>query len=68
VKVIARRYELHLSTAYHLVRTLCYEGYLVRVADGGYVAGSEVAERFHDLMGALRRPAKARPCSGTSRT
>ena len=60
VKVIARRCELHLSTAYHLVRTLCYEGYLVRVADGGYVAGSELAERFHDLMGALRRPAKAR--------
>jgi len=26
VKVIARRCELHLSTAYHLVRTLCYEG------------------------------------------
>jgi DNA-binding IclR family transcriptional regulator len=60
VKVIARRCELNLSTAYHLVRTLCYEGYLVRVPDGGYVAGSEVAERFHDLMGALRRPTEAR--------
>jgi DNA-binding IclR family transcriptional regulator len=60
VKVIARRCELHLSTAYHLVRTLCYEGYLVRLPDGGYVAGSGVAECFHDLMGALRRPAKAR--------
>jgi DNA-binding IclR family transcriptional regulator len=43
VKVIARRCQLHLSTAYHLVRTLCYEGYLVRLPDGGYVAGSEVA-------------------------
>ena len=32
VKVIARRCQLHLSTAYHLVRTLCYEGYLVRAA------------------------------------
>jgi DNA-binding IclR family transcriptional regulator len=60
VKVIARRCELNLSTAYHLVRTLCYEGYLVRVPDGGYVAGSELAERFHDLMGALRRPAEAK--------
>jgi DNA-binding IclR family transcriptional regulator len=59
VKVIARRCQLHLSTAYHLVRTLCYEGYLVRLPGGGYVAGSGVAECFHDLMGALRRPAKA---------
>jgi DNA-binding IclR family transcriptional regulator len=60
VKVIARRCQLNLSTAYHLVRTLCYEGYLVRLPGGGYVAGSGVAERFHDLMGAMRRPAKAR--------
>ena len=60
VKVIARRCELHLSTAYHLVRTLCYEGYLVRLPDGGYVAGSGVAERFHELMSSLRRPPKAR--------
>jgi DNA-binding IclR family transcriptional regulator len=60
VKVIARRCELHLSTAYHLVRTLCYEGYLVRLPDGGYVAGSGVAERFHELMGSLRRPPRAR--------
>lgn len=61
VKVIARRCQLHLSTAYHLVRTLCYEGYLVRLPDGGYVAGSEVAERFHDLMNSLRRPPRSRP-------
>jgi len=60
VKVIARRCQLHLSTAYHLVRTLCYEGYLVRLPSGDYVAGSEVAERFHDLMSSLRRPARAR--------
>ena len=60
VKVIARRCQINLSTAYHLVRTLCYEGYLVRVPDGGYVVGSEVAERFHDLMSSLRRPARAR--------
>jgi DNA-binding IclR family transcriptional regulator len=60
VKVIARRCQINLSTAYHLVRTLCYEGYLVRLPDGGYVAGAEVAERFHDLMSSMSRPAEAR--------
>ncbi len=60
VKVIARRCQINLSTAYHLVRTLCYEGYLVRLPDGGYAAGSEVAGRFHDLMNSLHRPAEAR--------
>jgi len=60
VKVVARRCQLRLSTAYHLVRTLCYEGYLVRLPDGGYVAGSGVAERFHELMNSLRRPPRAR--------
>jgi DNA-binding IclR family transcriptional regulator len=59
VKVIARRCEINLSTAYHLIRTLCYEGYLVRLASGGYVAGPKVAERFHDLMSSLSRPAEA---------
>jgi DNA-binding IclR family transcriptional regulator len=61
VKVIARRCQLNLSTTYHLIRTLCYEGYLVRLPNGGFVAGSKVAERFHDLMGSLRRPPEARP-------
>lgn len=32
VKVIARRCQINLSTAYHLIRTLCYKGYLVRLA------------------------------------
>jgi DNA-binding IclR family transcriptional regulator len=59
VKVIARRSEINLSTAYHLIRTLCYEGYLVRLASGGYVAGPKVARRFHDLMSSMRRPAEA---------
>lgn len=59
VKVIARRCEINLSTAYHLIRTLCYEGYLVRLASGGYVAGPKLAERFHDVMSSLRRPAEA---------
>ena len=56
VKVIARQCELRLATAYHLVRTLCYEGYLVRLKSGGYVVGPQVAERFHDMVGAFCRP------------
>ncbi len=60
VKVIARRCQLHLSTAYHLVRTLCYEGYLVRLPGGDYAAGPGVAECFHGLMNSLRRPPRAR--------
>jgi DNA-binding IclR family transcriptional regulator len=60
VKVIARRCQLHVSTAYHLVRTLCYEGYLVRLPSGDYAAGSGLAERFHELMNSLCRPPQAR--------
>jgi DNA-binding IclR family transcriptional regulator len=60
VKVIARRCQLHVSTCYHLARTLCYEGYLVRLPSGDYVAGAGVAEQFHELMNSLRRPPRAR--------
>src|SRR5690242_8500966 len=56
VKAIARRCRLNLSTTYHLVRTLTYEGYLVRGQDGGYVLGSSVAHRFQDLRTSLRQP------------
>jgi DNA-binding IclR family transcriptional regulator len=59
VKVIARRCGLNLSTTYHLVRTLSYEGYLLRRADGTYVLGSQLAERFHELVGSFRRPPSA---------
>lgn len=59
VKVLARRCGINLSTAYHLARTLCYEGYLVRQADGGYAAGPQVAERFHELVGSFQRPPAA---------
>jgi len=58
-KVVARSCGLNLSTAYHLVRTLCYEGYLVRQADGRYVTGSKVAERFHELVESFQRPPAA---------
>jgi len=56
VKVIARRSGLNLSTTYHLVRTLAYEGYLVRLPEGTYVVGDELSRRFHDFLGALDRP------------
>ncbi|HEX5996304.1 MAG TPA: helix-turn-helix domain-containing protein [Jiangellales bacterium] len=59
VKVIARRCGLNLSTAYHLIRTLCYEGYLIRQADGTYALGSELAQRFHELIFSFQRPPSA---------
>jgi DNA-binding IclR family transcriptional regulator len=61
VKVIARRCGLNLATAYHLVRTLCYEGYLVRHPGGSYTAGPEVAGRFHELVSSFQRPPAAVP-------
>jgi DNA-binding IclR family transcriptional regulator len=59
VKVIARTCGLNLSTAYHLVRTLSYEGYLIR-RDGGYVVGSKMAHLYHEMVGAFTRPPHAR--------
>jgi DNA-binding IclR family transcriptional regulator len=59
VKAIARRCGLNLSTAYHLVRTLAYEGYLVRDRDGRYVLGAAVASRFHDLQASFDQPPEA---------
>ncbi|MPZ85492.1 MAG: helix-turn-helix domain-containing protein [Actinophytocola sp.] len=56
VKAVARRCGLNLSTAYHLVRTLTYEGYLVRDRAGLYVLGSSVARRFHDLQASFDQP------------
>jgi DNA-binding IclR family transcriptional regulator len=57
-KAVARRAGLHLSTTYHLLRTLEYEGYLVRTTDGDYRLGLAIARRFRDLQTALDgRPA-----------
>lgn len=61
VKAIARRAELNLSTTYHLVRTLAYEGYLERTSDGRYVIGAQVARRYRDLQSLLRASPEARP-------
>jgi DNA-binding IclR family transcriptional regulator len=59
VKAIARRCGLNISTSYHLVRTLAYEGYLIRLPDGTYVIGESVARRFRDLVTSLERPPEA---------
>jgi len=59
VKAIARQCALNISTSYHLVRTLAYEGYLVRLPNGTYVIGENVARRFHDLVTSLARPPEA---------
>jgi DNA-binding IclR family transcriptional regulator len=60
VKTIARRSGLNISTAYHLVRTLAYEGYLFRLPDGTYAIGDAVARRFHDLLRSMSRPPDSR--------
>ena len=56
VKQMARRLELNSTTAYHLVRTLVYEGYLIRDDLGNYQMGPAVSDRFRDLARALRGP------------
>jgi DNA-binding IclR family transcriptional regulator len=54
-KVVARRCGLSLSTTYHLLRTLAYEGYLTRLPSGDYSVGPQVADRFRDLVGQFAR-------------
>jgi DNA-binding IclR family transcriptional regulator len=56
VKQIARRCDLTVATTYHLVRTLAYEGYVMRREDGTYIVGLEVADRFRELVLACRGP------------
>ena len=60
VKAIARRSGLNLSTTYHLVRTLAYEGYVRRLPDGCYDVGAELPRRFHDVVESLGRPPQSR--------
>jgi DNA-binding IclR family transcriptional regulator len=60
-KAVARRCELNLSTAYHLLRTLAYEGYLVRDDAGDYHLGLEISDRFRDLCASLGRAPRATP-------
>jgi DNA-binding IclR family transcriptional regulator len=55
-KQIAHRCDIALPTTYHLVRTLAYEGYLVRRNNGLYALGMEIASRFRDLVASINRP------------
>lgn len=52
-KAVAARTGLHLSTTYHLLRTLQYEGYLIRTPEGDYRLGLKIARRFRDLQSTL---------------
>jgi IclR family transcriptional regulator, acetate operon repressor len=45
-KSLARRTGIALPTAYHLLRTLVHEGYLVKLDDGGFVVGDQVADVY----------------------
>jgi DNA-binding IclR family transcriptional regulator len=58
VKQIATRCDMSATSAYHLVRTLHYEGYLARLGDGAYATGLEVADRFRELVNTFRGPAE----------
>ncbi len=42
-KLLAREAGVHLGTAYHLLRTLVFEGYVARLQDGSYVLSDRVA-------------------------
>lgn len=55
-KQVALRCELSLPTTYHLLRTLCYEGYLARRPEGTYILGLKIADRFRDLVASLHKP------------
>ena len=59
VKQIARRCELTVATTYHLVRTLAYEGYVVRRDDGTYGVGLEVSDRYRELVIAAEKSLEA---------
>ena len=59
VKQVATRSGVSVATAYHLVRTLTYEGYLVRREDGTYVLGPEVCDRYRQLVTAWQPPPEA---------
>lgn len=55
-KRLATRCGIRLSTAYHLLRTLRYEGYLTRLPTGDYVLGPTIADRFGELAPAFVAP------------
>lgn len=56
VKRIARTVRMPLPTAYHLLRTLVHDDYLIRLDDGSYVLGDrfriDALQHCHELAGA----------------
>ncbi|WP_281259730.1 helix-turn-helix domain-containing protein [Mycolicibacterium palauense] len=53
-KRIARVVTLPLPTAYHLLRTLVHDGYLVRLDDGTYVLGDRFRVELSEIQGGRR--------------
>jgi DNA-binding IclR family transcriptional regulator len=53
---IAFECELNRATAYNLLRTLVYEGYLRRDENGRYTLGLEVSDRYSELTRAMAGP------------
>jgi len=56
-KQLARKVGLPLSTTYHLLRTLTFEGYLRRLPDGTYIMGDEIGRLLEpaNLQGVISR-------------
>jgi DNA-binding IclR family transcriptional regulator len=59
-KAIARRIGVNLSTTYHLLHTLCWEGYLLRLPSGDFCLGAGISSRYRDLVSALGAPGPMR--------
>jgi DNA-binding IclR family transcriptional regulator len=63
VKLLAREAGVQLGTAYHLLRTLVHEGYVLRLCDGTYVLSDRVASLLahsrHQAVLSRVRPALA---------
>lgn len=57
-KQIARRCDITIAAAYRMLRTLAHQGYVMRRADGAYTLGLAVADRFRELVSAMRGPAE----------
>lgn len=55
-KQIARRCDITVAAAYRMLRTLAHTGYVLRREDGGYMLGLAVADRFRELVAAMRGP------------
>jgi hypothetical protein len=54
-KLVARSVKLPLPTAYHLLRTLVHDDYLVRLDDGTYVLGDRFQAELPEPIDADRQ-------------